>query len=219
VDYPRSAYAVESLFYLVKDAMNRGDLEGALALLERVEREYPDREEEVARAMIERAMLLEAHDRWSEALAVFRELPIRHPITEAALNVPIEIVNHHSRTGDAKGRAAAIDEAETAYRTFIERYPAGAHTLSARFKLAQTLVLQEEYEEAAREFLAVGEAMGNTSMGAAAFLRAATLRQTELDDPGGAAAILDRAADVFGARDFGLWAAARAGELREEPRP
>lgn len=215
-DAPKSPLAPRALIALALYAEDRGRTPGALAYLERVPKEYPGAEDERALAMLARARIYERTGRWQEALELYRALPLEHPLSEPALLAPIEIVQHHSRTGDAEARGRALKDAEASFREFIERYPSQAYTILARAKLVEVLTTEKRYGEAVDELLVIAQAQKGKQAGVLSLLRAASLALTEMKDVDRALEILDRGSSWYEGSDLGRRLAGEAGRIRRE---
>ena len=214
-DYPKSPYAPQALMGLAVQAGQRGELQDALGYLERVRTDYADAQNVMPEALLTRARLLEQNDRWPEALETYRALPVQHPISEAALAAPLEIVNHYARLHDEKAVSEALATAERHYREFVARYPPGPYSVSARDKLARTLALQKRYNEAVSELVELGESMSKAPQGANYLLGAARMAYKDMNDSRWAAEILDRTGKLYPNTDVGRWASTEAARLRE----
>jgi TolA-binding protein len=215
-DYPDSPYAPKALLALANQAATEGELEEALLYLDRIRDEYGDNESEASQAMLFRGRVLERNDRWAEALEVFRALPVRHALSEAALIAHMEIVDHYQRVGDEEGMKTALGRAEREYREFIFRYPQGTISFSARRLLAQSLARQERYADAVTELVDLGESLLNTRQGASLMINAAKMAYLDLEDTTMAADILDRVGTLYARAELGRWAIGEATRLRGE---
>ena len=145
---------------------------------------------------------------------MFKALPVQHPLTEAALLAPLETIAHYQRAEDSKETEAALVRAEGAYRDFVQRYPPGPITLSARAKLVQTLVLQKRFEDAIAELLSMSDDLREQPQGAALLLDAARIAHGQLGDSTRAAEILERLASRYPNMSMGRWAKAEVARLR-----
>jgi outer membrane protein assembly factor BamD (BamD/ComL family) len=166
--------------------------------------------------MLARARIYERTGRWQEALELYRALPVEHPLSEPALLAPIEIVQHHTRTGDAEARGRALKDAEASYREFIERYPSQGYTISARAKLVDVLTTEKRYGEAVDELLLIAQAQKGKQAGVLSLLRAASLALTEMKDTDRALEILDRGSSWYEGSDLGRRLAGEAARIRKE---
>jgi tetratricopeptide (TPR) repeat protein len=213
---PKSPMAPRALIALALHAENKGRIPEALAYLERVPMEYPGAEDERALAMLARGRIYEQTGRWQESLELYRALPLEHPLSEPALMAPIEIVQHHTRTGDAEARGRALKDAEASYREFIERYPSQGYTISARAKLVDVLTTEKRFGEAVDELLLIAQAQRGKQAGVLSLLRAASLALTEMKDVDRALEILDRGSSWYEGSDLGRRLAGEAARIRKE---
>lgn len=218
-DYPGSPSAPQALLTLASNAAGRGQLDEALAHLDRIQKDYPTATDIIAQGLLARGQLLERNGRWPEALETFRSLPVEQPTSDAALQAPLEIVAHYERMNDEAGANKALTDAEKHYRDFIARYPPGRSSLAAQVKLAQTLAKQKRYDEAVTNLVAMGESLSDSPQGASFFLDAARLARNEMGDKARAAEILERTAKLYPNAEIGRWAVTEASRLREESTP
>jgi tetratricopeptide (TPR) repeat protein len=218
-DYPKSSSAPRALLLLASDAGRRGQLDEALTDLDRIRNDYADATEIVAQSLLLRGRLLERNRRWPEALETFRSLPVDQPTSDAALQAPLEIVDHYKRANDMAAVNAALAEAEAHYRDFIARYPPGRASVAARVKLVQTLALQKRYEEAVSGLVDLGESMSDRPEGAPFFVDAARMAFNDMKNKPRAAEILERAGKLYPSTEVGRWAVTEASRLREGSTP
>ena len=214
-DYPKSPAAPRALLALANQAARLGATNEALDYLDRLRDDYAGAEQINAEGLLTRGRLLERDSRWTEALDTFRSLPVRHPLSEPALQAPLEIVAHYTRVEDTKEADAALARAEREYRELLARYPAHPITLSTRTKLVQTLALQKRNDEALTEMLAISDALQGNPQGATYMLQAARFAYNTMNDHPRAAEILARLAKSYPNMDIGRWAAAEATRLQE----
>ncbi|MBM3317864.1 MAG: hypothetical protein FJY75_08415 [Candidatus Eisenbacteria bacterium] len=213
-DYPDCPLAGQVLLALASNASRRGRVDEALQHLDRIAAEPRGDVEAGSQALLARARLLDRHGRWPEALESLRMLPIRFPLSTAALQAPLEIVLHHAREDDEEAARAALAQAERDYRDFLARYPPGPLALIAREHLAQTLALSGEHDEALDEMVRLGEELSGSSKGASLLLAAARMAYEDLADTARAAAILERVGDAYGQTSVGRWATGEATRMR-----
>lgn len=218
-DYPESKMAPRALIAAASVVSRSGDVESALGYLDRVRDDYPQAETQAAQAMLIRGRILERNDRWGEALKVFRALPTEHPVSESALAAPLEVVAHYSRMNDTTAVNQELARAEASYREFLDRYPPGPATVSARQKLVQTLSLQSRYGDAVQELVGLGKSLGPTSQGAQFLLQAAQMSIVQLADTARTADILEYTGQLFSDAEVGRWALSEAKRLRNELSP
>jgi TolA-binding protein len=191
-----------------------GNVDGALNLIARLDRDYPEAEDVRSEAMLTQGKFLADSGRWGKAQEVFRALPFQHPMTEAALQTPLEVAKHYALAGDSASHVKALREAESIYLEFITRYPGGQLTTSAREKLASVLASQSRYSEAITELTRLGESLSRTPGGAAFFLRAAQMAWRDLGDTARAAEILKRTGEIYAGTEVGRQTKEMAAELR-----
>jgi outer membrane protein assembly factor BamD (BamD/ComL family) len=215
-EYPQSPLAPRALLALSTDSARRGRFQEAIEFVDRVRSEYHGDPELEAQSLLERGRLLEQQGRWSDALEAFKSLPVEHPISEAALQAPLEIVKHYARLQDDQATSAALASAEEHYRDFMKRYPPGAYTVSVRTKLASTLILEKRHDAAISVLVDMGESMsGSNPEGARFLIDAARVAYRDMDDATRAAEILERTGQLYPNSSLGRWASAEAVKLRE----
>ena len=213
-DAPKSRFAPRALLALASLAQADDRSEQALADLDRLVRDYPDAEDEVAAALLAKARILDHLDRWPEAQEILKALPVGHPLTESALAAPRAIVDHYDRVGDAEARGQALDRAEAAYRGFLERYPTNALSANAESGLADILVMEKRYRDAVDELAGLASNRRGTQVGVSALLRAADLAYYQLADTTRAISLLEQGGNWYQGTDFGRRIADVAAKLR-----
>jgi tetratricopeptide (TPR) repeat protein len=216
-DYPESPVALQSQVALAYSYAQNGKHDQALEALSAVEHAKNAPEELAGQALLLKAQILDRTGKWTEAQQVLAALPVDHPLCEAALLAPIEVVRHYERVGDAAGVSAALEKAEAAYRDFLTRYPTGPGSVMAQEKLARTLAQEKRYDLAVAEFVRLGEALAEHPSGATYMTAAAQLALQQLGDTTRAAEILDRTASLYPNRKVGKWASEEAARLRKGP--
>lgn len=214
-DYPKSKAAPQALMALARQASGQGNVNGALDYLDRLSDEYPEDEQLGSEGMLLRARILEKDGRWPDALEVLRALPVQHPLSEAALQAPLEIAEHYKRAENAAEVKTSLESAEREYRAFIERYPPGPAVLMARTKLVQTMLMQERYDDAVGELLGISDAMRGNPQAARYMVEAARVAHQNLNDSKRAAEILEQVGNKYPNMQIGRWAAGEATRLRE----
>ncbi len=218
-EYPESPVAPQALLLLATSAGDHGQLDEALASLDRIRDDYATATDVVAQSLLLRGRLLERNGRWPQALETFRSLPVEQPTSDAALQAPLEVVDHYVRANDAEGSRNALADAERHYRDFIARYPPGRNSLLARVKLVQTLALQKRHEEAVSTLVDMGESLSDRPEGASFFVDAARMAFNDMNDRARAAEILERAGKLYPKTQIGIWAASEASRMREGSTP
>ncbi len=213
-DYPESEHAPQALLNLADIAVERGRIEDALGYFEEITERYGDHQAHASEAMLRQGQLLESEDRWSEALRLYRALPNEYPVTEAALWAPLRIAQHYMREGETEEGRRALDQAERAYRDFIEGTPPGRLTVFAKERLIETMLGQEKYDEAITESIALGDQLVGTRDGVSHLIAAASIARGALADTSRAADILDHLAETYPQTGVGQWAATEAESLR-----
>jgi TolA-binding protein len=213
-DYPDTRSAPRALIALSSLSAQDGDVESALAYLDRVRDTYSRAEDLAAQALFARGTILQQNDRWGEALKVFRSLPAEHPVSEPALRAPLAIVAHYTQVTDTTAVAQELERAEGWYREFLARYPSSPATVSARQKLVQVLSLQERYGDAVQELVGLGKALGPSPQGAQFLLAAARMSIVQLADTVRTVDILEYTGQLFSNAEVGRWALSEAKRLR-----
>jgi tetratricopeptide (TPR) repeat protein len=207
-EYPGSPSGARALLALARLDEGRGRTQEALARLDRLGREFPGETDLVAEGALHRARILEREDRWPEALEILRALPIDHPLTEPALQAPLEIAAHYERGTDPAAFRQALDEAERSYRETIDRFPDRQFAVAARERLIRVLLAGEDHEAALEELLRLGEIARGTAMGAGYLLSAARIAETETGEPERALDLYRLIADRYPGTEFAERAAA-----------
>ena len=216
-DYPQSPFVAQAELGLAFGYAKKGDVDRALQSLDAVGTVKNAPEELAGQALLLKAQLLDRAGRWNEAQTILAALPVDHPLSEAALLAPIEVVRHYERVGDTEGAQAALAKAETAYRDFLTRYPSGPVSVLAQEKLARTLTQEKRYDLAVAEFVRLGASLGQHPAGAQYLTAAAQLALQQLGDTTRAAQILDQTATQYANRKVGQWASEEAARLRKGP--
>jgi len=214
-DYPESPFVAQAELGLAYSYAQNGNPDRALQALDAVSAIKTAPEDLAGQALLLKAQILDRTGKWTEAQQILAALPVDHPLSEAALLAPIEVVRHYESAGDTEGTQAALAKAETAYRDFLNRYPTGPVSILAQEKLARTLTQQKRYDLAVAEFVRLGEALGQHPAGAQYLAVAAQLALQQLGDTTRATEILDRTATQYANRKVGLWASEEAARLRK----
>ncbi len=214
-DFPQSQAAPRALLAMAAQAAGQASVNEALEYLDELQSDYPHASSIGSQGMLMRSRILEREGRWAEAQDVLRALPVQHPLSEAALQAPLDVASHYARAQDHEETEAALERAEQEYRDLLARYPTGQNSLLVRTKLVQTLLLQKNHEVALGELLSMGEALQGSPQGAAFMLQAARLAHNELGDPPRAAQILERLGKLYPNMEIGRWASGEAARLRE----
>ncbi len=216
-EYPQSPSAPQALLALSRQAATLGAMDDALEYLDQLRDDYPQWASPAAQGMLLRAQILEKDGRWFDAYNVLRALPVQYPMSEEALQAPLEIVAHYLRSEDQDEVDSALKRAEQEYREFIERYPKQPETLFARTKLVQTLLLQKRFDDAIGELLGISDAMQENPRAANFMLEAARVAQQNLGNSERAAEILEQIGVKFPKMQIGQWASSEAARLRGVP--
>jgi tetratricopeptide (TPR) repeat protein len=214
-DYPESPFVNQANLSLAYSYSQSGSFDQALTALDAVGKGKNAPEDLAGQALLLKAQILDHTGKWTEAQQILAALPVDHPVSEAALLAPIEVVRHYERVGDTEGAQAALAKAEGAYRDFLSRYPTGPVSVMAQEKLARTLAQEKRYDLAIAEFVRLGEALGQHPAGATYLAAAAQLALQQLGDTTRAAEILDRTATQYPNRKVGHWASEEAARLRK----
>lgn len=213
-DYPGSIVTPQALLALSENANERDQIEEALGYIDRIISEYRTDEDIAPQALFLRGRLLASRGRWGEAETIFRALPSQHPLSEPALLAPLEIASHYHNAGNDGAATQALEQAERGYRDFIQKYPPGRYTVSARQRLIQTLLLQEKYDQAVDEHISLGTDLRGSPQGLQLMVTAAGIARDMLGDPARAAEILERVAEIYSGDEIGEWASEEAALLR-----
>jgi len=216
-DYPESPFVVQANLSLAYTYAQSEQFDRALAALDAVGSTKSAPEDLAGQALLLKAQILDHTGKWTDAQQILAALPVDHPLSEAALLAPIEVVRHYERAGDSEGTQAALAKAEASYRDFLNRYPTGPVSVMAQEKLARTLAQEKRYDLAVAEFVRLGEALGQHPAGATYLAAAAQLALQQLGDTTRAAEILDRTATQYPNRKVGQWASEQAARLRKGP--
>ncbi|MBD3235462.1 MAG: tetratricopeptide repeat protein [Candidatus Eisenbacteria bacterium] len=213
-DYPDCSQAPQILLNLAQTAASLERIDEALGYLDRVVDEHGEDVTIGSQALLASARLLESRGRWPEALEAYRSIPVQYPLSEPALMAPLEIAAHHNRAGDAEAAEAALARAAEEYRRFIDRYPPGPMTAMARERLAQTLALQQEFDQAIDEMISLGDEFAQTPRGAMLLITAGRMAAAELADTARAVAIFEHIGEIYADTDIGRQALQEAEILR-----
>jgi outer membrane protein assembly factor BamD (BamD/ComL family) len=213
-DFPESEVAPRALLALSLNAILRNEPSEALDYLDRIREDYPDNDRISSEALLGRGRLLEQQDgRWPEALQAFRAVSVEHPLSEAALQAPLEIAGHYARVEDEEAELAALQRAEREYRAFIDRYPQGPLTFLAQEQLARTLAFLGKHREAVTTMERLGTSAIGTPRGTALLLSAVQGACDELADTTLAISILERIGESDPRGSVRTWARQEADRL------
>ena len=131
---------------------DRGRLDEALAVYERIRDRYDDAEW-APRALMSAARIRSRRGKWDQAFVDLKLLEARYALTPPALRVPLEIVSLNRRRGTHAEAAEALRRAEQTYRRLTDRLPRGGHGDLLQELLIETLERQGRYTEAHAERL------------------------------------------------------------------
>jgi TolA-binding protein len=212
-DYPESRQAARALVALAQYERGLGDPDAALGYLDTFDGRFAEDLDLAPAARLERGRALAAAGRWTAALEVFRSLPVEHPLSEAALDSHLEIVAHYDAEGKAEERGQALDDAEAAYREFLDRYPSERYTPAARERLTRVLLQQRRWKEAVDEMVVLAEALPENPARARLLWDAGRIADERLDDAERASRLFREAARLYPDSELGRDAARRAADL------
>jgi tetratricopeptide (TPR) repeat protein len=125
----------------------RGQLDRALAIYERIPERHDDAEW-APRALMSVARIHTQRGKWDQAFVSLKLLEARYALTAPALEVPLEIVALNRRRGERTEALEALLAAERTYRRLMDRFPPGNHSDHLLELLIETLERQGRYAEA-----------------------------------------------------------------------
>jgi len=215
-DYERSGAAVQALLDLAVLAQEEGDMVGAIAYLDRIHKEYGANDVVGSNALLAKARLLASEaGRGKEALDTYRFLAAEYPLTDAGIQVPLEIVRYHVQQGDSLAARRALTQAEREYRDHIDRYQSGQLVDGVRARLVETLIGLEEFDVAINEIERLANRIENTTAATQLLLAGARIAERELGEEQRALTFLERAVEVANGEAL-TWASAEAARLRAQ---
>ncbi len=95
----------------------------ARAELEKVKENFSKMPDICSNAEFTIGLIYEGEDRWDEALKHFKIVEDEYPQTYSALQIPLHIMRHYKRTGEAEKENEAYNKALSKYKAIIEQSP------------------------------------------------------------------------------------------------
>lgn len=213
-DYPGNPIVAHALMARADAYADLGRTTNALRDYDRILTDHP-RSPVAAEAALERARLLEKSDRWKEAYSGLRALEVEWPLSNEALQVPLEIARHERREGGESAFHEALQRAKGAYEEFLARYPKGPHTHVARQRLIETMILAGEHREAVDAMLTYARESSGAPRELRLLVDATRTLFADLADTAQAVVLLEETAKKYPGTRLGAQAAREATRLRQ----
>jgi tetratricopeptide (TPR) repeat protein len=213
-DYPTDDFAVEALGHWAVCLVGLGRHEEAIEVLDRIEEEYPRETEECASAHLLAARILAQAGRWQEAVARYRLLQAAYGTSAEGITSHFEIAAHYREAGELEAETATLESAVAEYDRIAAERPGTREARLADVAAAHALGLLNRWSAASERLLRTASAYPGGGHTAAAMLEAAAILAERLDDPKGAAEVLERFVETYPDSPLAEQAGRRAAKLR-----
>ncbi len=189
--FPREREAAAALLSAAGIDRRAGRLADARALYERVTAGYRDRPSEAVEAGWQLAEMDERAGRWEEASLRYKSIYADYPETLQGFEAPLRIARAYETKGEADAADAAYERALEHY----ERLAGGQRRMSTRIMAEEyavrALAERKRWREVAERLVKLPDRYPDYTPFRGNYMRAASIRERELDDPEGAARLLE----------------------------
>jgi len=196
-DYPHSPSAQAAGLNLATIELARGDEATGLRMLKEIEDAGTYGPDIAARAMLARALHLEAGDRWDEAIVILRRIIRLYPHTESAIEAPLVITRHNAAKGEKRLAEMSLERAREFYLSLISQNSkyAGNRLDVENYLIENYLILGRAAEVATLLETESGDWDDMTTAGG--LLKSALIYSEILDDKANAERILKKCIELF----------------------
>jgi TolA-binding protein len=161
--------------------LNEGQTDSALTVLERSEKIGAPSKDIAAKSLYMKGQVHEALGNWELAVADYRNVSVRFPLTAWGLNAPVHIGTYYSRIGDQQSADKAFNDAVELYQNLLNTYREETRlAIEARSYLAECYARLGQWADAKEEFVYLAEKFPQTNAGMLALLRAAEIAELHL---------------------------------------
>ena len=150
-DYPDSPSAQAARLDLATLELDQGDAEKGLSMLKEIEDTGANAPDVAAKAMLARALHLEASDRWDEAIVILRRIIRLYPHTASAIEAPLVITKHNAAKGEKNLAERSLEQAKDFYLSLIsQRSKYGGNRLDVENYLIENYLVLGRAEDVAK---------------------------------------------------------------------
>jgi tetratricopeptide (TPR) repeat protein len=195
--YPTDEFTSEAMGHWAVCLSGLGRRAEAIEVLDRIEEEFPREREKCASAHLLAARILSQDGRWQEALARYRLLQAAYGTSPEAITAHFEIAAHYREAGELEAERSELENALGQYDRIARERPGTSEARLADVAAAHALGLLDRWTEASDRLLRMASSYPSGRHTAAAMLEAAAIIAERLDDPEGAAEVLERLAATY----------------------
>ncbi len=215
-DYPDSREAPGALLARAGIEFRAGREDSATGIYRKLLEEYPGNKDQAVEAKWMLARIEEKRGNWLEASLHYNSIAKEFPLTPQGLEAPLKIAAHFEEIGEAKAAENAYQRAREHYQRLAgDSYSRGARILAEKYQV-RVLVEEERWAEAADELLKLADRYPDYAPFRENYLRAASIREIELNDTEGAADILNECVKRYPETELGLEAQKQLERIRKE---
>jgi len=146
--YPDSDLVPEIYLQIGRLNVSRKAYQKARDAFGEIRKRYPDKDELVAKAMLNIGHAYEGEKNEAEAIATYRRIWEQYPRTGVGMNVPLYIANYYLQNKDEGNARSALQEAVSYYKTLAAGSPNTQAGFDALRMLATGYIAQKDWEEA-----------------------------------------------------------------------
>ena len=195
--YPDSKEAPSALLMKGNILFEEKRYDEAAAAYETVLEKYGGSGPEAAEARWQLAVLEESRGNWLEASLNYKSVYTDFPTTIQGMEAPLRIAAHFRKTGEREAMEAAYERAAEHYRHLSSTQQSEMVRIVAEEYLVRTLVERQRWEDAATRLLELTDMYPQYRRFRDNYLMAASIYETELDDPQRAIEILRACASKY----------------------
>jgi len=190
-DYPDSKEVPGALLARAGIEFRAGRPDSAAEIYRKLLEEYSGDKNQAVEAKWMLARIEEKKGNWLEASLHYNSIAKEFPLTPQGLEAPLKIAAHFEEIGENKAAENAYRRAREHYRRLADdSYSRGARILAEKY-LVRVLVEEEKWAEAVDELLTLADRYPDYIPFRENYLKAASIREMELDDTEGALKILN----------------------------
>jgi len=196
-EHPDSSAAPARLI-MAQIYMNDGQLDSALAVLNRFDEIGAPSATLMAKGLYMKAQIRETQGDWDQALADYKRVTLRYPLTTWGLNAPVHIGSYYQKIGDGEAANKAYEAAAETYQGLLKTYREETRlAIEARSYLAECYARLGRWNEARDTLVYLAEKFPQTNAGMLALLRAAEIAERNLGSRDEAQKYLNQAIERY----------------------
>jgi tetratricopeptide (TPR) repeat protein len=193
-DFPGKPAGVQAGIRFAMLQASAGNLDSALAVLDRVSRDSPRDLESAAQARFHKGLVLAAAGRKADAIRELRAVATDFPRTRAGLLAPLQAAEYYRSDHDSLAMRATLLEAEQAYERLIQDLRAdpaqGPIVMTAIDRLAETRLRLRDWARLAQLLDDRATAFPRDQLSPSALAQAAQVLDEKLGDRQGSIRVL-----------------------------